>query len=318
MTQASSTHTNARDYRNGLLFGVACYGFWGLLPLYFIAIDFASALEIVANRALWTLLLCVLILLVTGGLRQLPRALRDRHQMKFLAPAAGLIAINWLAYVYAANHGQILQASLGYFINPLFTVLLGVVILRERLRKTQWLAMAIGLLAVIIIAVGYGHPPWLALTLAGSFGLYGLAKSYAGRTTGAVASLGVETLLLTPLALILMLWLDHQGQGHFLRDGAGRSLLLMTTGIVTTVPLTMFAAAARRLPLSLVGMLQYLAPSLQFIIAVYVEHEAMPPSRWVGFALIWVALAIISTDAVRQTRRKRRQRRDQAAIEPTP
>lgn len=295
--------------RSGLLFGVASYGIWGLLPLYFIVLDFASPLEIVANRTLWSLVFCAVLLPFMGGFGQIVRILKQRRQMLYLSAAAALIATNWLVYVYAVTNDQIVQASLGYFINPIVTVLLGVVVLRERLRRLQWLAVGISVLAVCIIAVGYGHLPWLAFTLAATFGLYGLVKSYTGRETGALAGLGVETLLLAPLALLVMLWLDQQGQGHLLRDSSAHTLLLMSAGIITALPLILFAAAARRLPLSVLGLLQYLAPSMQFLIGVYIEREAMSPSRWIGFGLIWLALTIISTDAVRHTRRNRALRR---------
>ncbi len=302
-------HTEASRRRSGLLFGLACYTIWGVLPLYFNQLAFASDLEIVANRTLWTFLLCTAILAATGALRQAVDALRHPRQLGFLAMAAALIATNWLIYVYAANHRQVLQASLGYFTNPILTVALGVVVLRERLRPMQWLAMGIGLCAVIVIGVGDGQPPWIALGLAFSFGLYGLAKSFAGRRTGAVPSLAVETLLLSPLAIAALYWLTVHGQTHFTSDGATSMLLLASTGIATAAPLTFFAAAARRLPLSVVGMLQYIAPTLQFIIAVVINHEPMPPSHWIGFAIIWLALVVLTTDALHSNRRNARLRR---------
>ncbi len=305
--EADNVHTTTP--RSGLLFGFACYGIWGLMPLYFIVLDFASPLEIVANRTAWSLLFCAVLLPFMGGFGQIMRVLRQRRQVLYLAAAAALIAINWLVYVYAVINDQIVQASLGYFINPIVTVLLGVVVLRERLRRLQWLAVGISVVAVGIIAMGYGHLPWLAFALAASFGLYGLVKSYTGREIGALASLGVETLLLAPLALLVMLWLDRHGQGHFLRDGSGHTLLLMSSGIITALPLILFAAAARRLPLSILGLLQYLTPSMQFLIGVYLQHEAMSSSRWVGFALIWLALTIVSADAVRHNRQNRALRR---------
>ena len=303
--KAHTVHQDSASLRSGLLFGIACYGIWGVLPLYLIALEFASALEVVAHRALWTAMICLTILAARRSLGELRETLRHGRQMAFLGAAAALIAVNWLVYVYAANQREVLQASLGYFINPLLTVLLGVFVLRERLRPAQWLAMAIAGIAVTIIAVGYGHLPWLALALAGSFGLYGLMKSFAGRRTGAVTSLAIETLLLAPFALLALRWLHAHGDSHFLADGWRSALLLASTGIVTATPLTFFAAAARRLPLSMLGMLQYLAPSLQFAIAVGVNHEAMSPSRWAGFLLIWTALAVLSTDALRHQRRQR-------------
>lgn len=315
----SGTHSTSSNHalsaRSGLLFGLACYGIWGVLPLYLIHLEFASALEVVAHRALWTALICLILLVATRTLGQLAYVFRHPRQLAFLAAAAALIAVNWLVYVYAASQREVLQASLGYFINPLLNVLLGVWVLREQLRRAQWLAMALATTAVLIIAIGYGHPPWLALTLAVSFGLYGLVKNRAGRHTGAIASLAIETLLLAPFALLALRWLGLHGQSHFLASGWHSALLLASTGIVTAAPLTFFAAAARRLPLSLLGMLQYLAPSLQFAIAVLVNHEAMSHSRWLGFALIWTALLILSTDALRA--QKRRRAHATAALEPS-
>ena len=234
--KAHTVHQDSASLRSGLLFGIACYGIWGVLPLYLIALEFASALEVVAHRALWTAVICLGILAARRSLGELRDTLRHGRQMAFLGAAAALIAVNWLVYVYAANQREVLQASLGYFINPLLTVLLGVFVLRERLRPAQWVAMAIAGIAVTIIAVGYGHLPWLALALAGSFGLYGLMKSFAGRRTGAVTSLAIETLLLAPFALLALNWLHAHGDSHFLADGWRSTLLLASTGIVTATP----------------------------------------------------------------------------------
>ncbi len=294
---------------SGLALGVGAYGIWGLLPLYFILIDFASPVEIVANRTLWSLLFCLLLLPFRRGFEHLWRTLRQPRLVGPLALAAALIATNWLVYVYAVTHGEVVQAALGYFINPIVTVLLGVMVLHERMRGLQWLAIAISLIAVVILTIDYGGFPWIAITLAISFGLYGLTKSRIGRDVGAITSLSVETLVLAPVALAVMLWLDAQGQGHFLRDGTARTLLLLAAGVITALPLVLFAAAARRLPLSTLGLLQYLAPLMQFLLGVFILGEAMPTSRWIGFSLIWLALCIISFDALRHSRRNRALRR---------
>jgi chloramphenicol-sensitive protein RarD len=309
----SPSHTFDAQRRHGLLFGLACYGIWGVLPLYFQRLAFASDLEIVGNRTLWTLLICTAILLFTGAIGKAVETLRNPRRLGFLAVAAALIGVNWLIYVYAANHRLVQQASLGYFTNPILTVGLGVLVLRENLRPLQWIAMGIGLIAVLVIAIGDGELPWVALGLAFSFGLYGLAKSYAGRHTGAVASLGIETLLLAPFAIAALAWLNSRGETHFTSEGARSMLWMASTGIVTAAPLTFFAAAARRLPLSIVGMMQYLAPTLQFIIAVAINHEPMPPSHWLGFGIIWLALAVLTGDALHHNRRNARQRRAEAA-----
>lgn len=295
--------------RAGLLFGITCYTLWGVFPLYFVQLDFAPALEIVAHRIIWSFLFCLALLVVTRRLPEFIAVLRNPRQLGALAIAAALIACNWLVYVYATNNGQVLQASLGYFINPLLTIMLGVVLLRERLRPAQWVAVAIGLVAIIVIAVGQGGLPWLALALAFSFGFYGLTKKFAGRHVAPIPSLAIETLVLTPLALLVLAWMTQHGQSHFTLHGSASALLLMSTGIATTIPLTTFAAAARRLPLRTLGMLQYIGPILQFIIAVAIAHEPMSPSRWLGFALIWVALTLVTVDAIRNSRRASRLRR---------
>lgn len=301
--------TPADTSRAGLLYGITCYTLWGVFPLYFLQLEFAPALEIVAHRILWSLLLCIGLLVVTRRLPEFFAVLRNPRQLSALAMAAALITCNWLTYVYATNNGQVLQASLGYFINPLLTVLLGVVLLRERLRPMQWLAVAIGLLAIIVIAVAQGGPPWLALTLALSFGFYGLSKKLAGRSIAPIPSLTIETLLLAPFALFALMWMTEHGQSHFLARGVSSALLLSSTGIATTIPLIAFASAARRLPLSTLGMLQYIGPILQFIVAVAILHEAMSPARWAGFALIWLALVLITFDALHNNRRNVRLRR---------
>ena len=303
------TSTQADNSRAGLLYGITCYTLWGVFPLYFIQLEFAPALEIVAHRIIWSLLLCVGLLTVTRRLPEFFGVLRNPRQLGSLAMAAALITCNWLTYVYATNNGHVLQASLGYFINPLLTILLGVVLLRERLRPMQWIAVAIGLLAIIVIAVGQGGPPWLALTLALTFGFYGLSKKLAGRSIAPIPSLTIETLLVAPLALLALLWMTEHGKSHFLAHGMSSALLLGSTGIATTIPLIAFAAAAQRLPLSMLGMLQYIGPILQFIVAVVVMHEVMSPTRWAGFGLIWVALVLITIDALHHSRRNVRLRR---------
>ncbi len=303
----SQQPTHARASRAGLIFGITCYTVWGVFPLYVVQLEFASALEIVAHRILWSLLLCLGLLAATRRLPEFVAVLRSPRQFGALALAAVLIACNWLVYVYAATSGQVLQASLGYFINPLLTVMLGVLVLRERLRPAQWLGVGIALVAIVLIAVGQGGPPWLALALAVSFGFYGLSKKQAGRSIAPIPSLTVETLVLAPLALLALAWLGSRGQTHFTVHGTRSALWLMSTGVATTLPLITFAAAARRLPLSTLGLLQYIGPSLQFVIAVVIAHEPMSPSRWIGFVMIWAALLLVSVDALHAQHQRRRQ-----------
>jgi chloramphenicol-sensitive protein RarD len=238
--------------------------------------------------------------------------LGDRRTMGILALAALVIAVNWGTYIWGVNNGHVVETSLGYFINPLVTVLMGVVILGERLRTLQWVALGIAALAVIGLTVEYGRPPWVALVLAFSFGSYGLAKKKAN--VGAVESLTVETLLLAPVAAGYILWLADQGTSTFGTEGVGHALLIMTTGIVTAVPLICFGAAATRVSLTTIGLLQYLAPTIQFALGVLVFHEAMPPMRWVGFGLVWVALVMFTYEAVTYRRRQLRLTAEASAL----
>lgn len=300
----------------GLAYGVTCYAIWGFFPLYVQQLKFASAPEIVAHRVLWSLFVCLILLVATRRVREFLAVLRSPRQLGTLALAAIFIGCNWLTYVYATNSDQVLQAALGYFINPLLSILLGVFVLRERLRPAQWLAVGIGALAIAVIALGQRQAPWLALAMAASFALYGLAKNFAGRHVAPIPSLATETLVLTPLAFATLGWLAAHGQTHFIGHGASKTLWLMSTGLATAIPLILFGAATRRLPLSTVGMLQYLAPVLLFIIAVFAQHEPMSILRWCGFALIWVALIIVIVDALRS--RRRRDVTPEPAIAPEP
>jgi chloramphenicol-sensitive protein RarD len=208
--------------------------------------------------------------------------------------------VNWTGYIWGVNHGYVVETSLGYFINPLVTVLMGVLVLRERMRPLQWVAMGIGLLAVLVLAIDYGRPPWIALLLAFSFGTYGLLKKQAN--AGAVESLALETAVVAPIALLYVAWLGATANGHFTSEGVGHTALFVSSGLVTAIPLICFGAAAIRVPLVVLGLLQYLAPILQFALGVLYFHEDMPLGRWVGFGLVWVALAIFTSEAVRHRR----------------
>ena len=294
-----------RSMRWGMLLGVACYVMWGTLPLYFPLLSPAGAVEIIAHRVVWSLLFCMILLLVTRQFTDFAHVLRSRRLMVELSVAAVLVAGNWMIYVFAVTSGHVIDASLGYFINPFVTVLLAVVVLKERLRPTQWVALGFGLAAVIVITVGLGAVPWLSLGLALTFGFYGLIKNRVGPHVAAVPSLAVETTVLAPVALGYLVWLTTQGTSTFLHDGAGHALLLASSGIVTALPLLCFGAAARILPLRVIGMLQYITPIMQLLVGVLVFDEHMPPLRWAGFALVWVALTILTVDALRATRATR-------------
>jgi chloramphenicol-sensitive protein RarD len=295
---------------SGLGFAVAAYGLWGFLPVYFLLLAPSSAVEIVAWRVVLSLVFCVALLAVTRAFGPFAAALRDRRIMVLSALAGVLIAINWVVYVYGSTNGFIVEAALGYFINPIVTVALGVLVLRERLRTAQWVAVGISVAAVLVLAIGYGEPPWIALTLAFSFGIYGLIKNRMGPRVTAVAGLTLETAWLAPIAVVVLVLFTATGTLTMATAGAGHAVILGLAGIVTAVPLLLFAGAARRLPLTVMGFIQYLAPLLQFVFGVAVMGEPMPLERWIGFALVWVALAVLTADALQhrgaETRRHRR------------
>ncbi|WP_230117542.1 EamA family transporter RarD [Arthrobacter sp. Bi83] len=287
----------------GVLFGIGAYGLWGLLPLYFFVLHPAGAVEIVANRVVWSLLFCALLITVTRAWRVLGAAFRDRSVLGTLAIAAGLIAVNWLTYTYGVTTGQAVEASLGYFINPLVSVLLGVFVLKETLRPLQWAAVGIGFIAVGVLTVSYGKLPWIALTLAISFGLYGFVKKRVGPRVDAITSLSMETIVLTPLAAATMIFLGVSGGASLASNGAGHFWLLAASGIITAVPLLFFGASARRLPMTTIGLLQYFAPVLQFIVALAVFRETMTLDRWIGFGVVWLALLLLTVDMLATARK---------------
>ncbi|MGY3378656.1 chloramphenicol-sensitive protein RarD [Arthrobacter sp. TE12231] len=280
----------------GILFGIGAYGLWGLLPLYFYALQPAGAIEIVANRVVWSLVFCVLLITVTRSWRVLAAAFRNRAVIGPLSIAAALIAVNWLTYTYGVTTGQAVEASLGYFINPLVSVLLGVFVLKEKLRPLQWAAVGIGFIAVGVLTVSYGKLPWIALTLALSFGLYGFVKKRVGPRADAITSLTVETIVLAPPAAATMIVLAVSGAATLASNGAGHFWLLVASGVITAVPLLFFGASARRLPMTTIGLLQYFAPVLQFIVALVVFKEPMTLDRWIGFGVVWLALLVLTVD----------------------
>ena len=287
----------------GVLFGIGAYGLWGLLPLYFFVLQPAGAVEIVANRVVWSLLFCALLITVTRTWRVLGAAFRNRSVLLTLAIAAGLIAVNWLTYTYGVTTGQAVEASLGYFINPLVSVLLGVFVLKETLRPLQWAAVGIGFIAVIVLTFSYGKLPWIALTLAVSFGLYGFVKKRVGPRVDAITSLTVETIVLAPLAAATMIFLAVSGSASLASNGAGHFWLLVSSGVITAVPLLFFGASARRLPMTTIGLLQYFAPVLQFVVALAVFQEAMTLDRWIGFGVVWLALLVLTVDMLAVARK---------------
>jgi len=284
---------------------VLAYVLWGAFPIYFALLDAVSPIEVVAHRIIWTLVFLIIVITIAKTWRSVKRALNTKTILILLA-AAVFISINWLFYVYAVATDQVVQASLGYFINPLISVALAVILLRERLRITQWVAVVIAVVAVAVLTVSYGSVPWISLVLGFSFGMYGLLKKVAN--VGSTESLAIETAALAPFAFALMgLW-EWNGQAAFVLDGWQISILLVLLGPVTALPLLAFGGAATRIPLSTLGLLQYITPILQFALGVYVFNEAMPTSRWIGFFIVWTALVVFSIDAYRHSRQRGRDR----------
>ncbi len=288
------------ENRKGLIYGAAAYLLWGLFPLFWPLLEPANAVEILAQRMIWSLVFIVAVIAVTRNLSGLRSLVADRPKLIKLALAAVLVSINWGVYIWSVNSGHVVESSLGYFINPLLTILLGVLVLKETLGRLQWIAVAIATVAIAVLTLDYGRLPWIALTLAASFGGYGFLKKQVG--AGAVDSLAIETGVLAAPALITLIVLAEQSRLTFGQHGLPNSLLLASTGVVTAIPLLLFAAGARRLPLTSVGLLQYLAPVLQFAVGVGIRHEPMPPARLVGFGLVWVALLVLTGDALHRHR----------------
>lgn len=288
----------------GYLYGLAAYVSWGFFPIYFKSLRPAGPVEILAHRIVWSLVFVALLLTVLRRWPAVSGLLRNGRGTGGIVLAAVLIGANWWTYIYGVNSGQVVQTSLGYFITPLISVLFGVVLLGERLRGAQWLAVALGALAVAVLTVDYGHLPYIALVLAGSFGCYGLIKKRLG--VPPADGLFVESATLALPALAVMAWLAaHTGAtvGHV---SAGHTALILLSGAITAVPLLLFAAAANAIPLTSVGILQYVAPVLQLCVGLLVYHEPMPPARLAGFALVWLALALFTWDALRAARRRAR------------
>ncbi|MGV9210795.1 EamA family transporter RarD [Micromonospora sp. RB23] len=289
--------------RLGYLYGIGAYLLWGFFPLYFKLLRPTGPLEILAHRIVWSVLFVALLLGALRNIGFLRTLLRRRAALAGIVAAATLIAVNWGTYIYGVSSDRVVETALGYFINPLVVVLLGVTVLRERLRAAQWVALGIGGSAVAVLAVDYGRLPWLALTLAFSFAGYGLIKKQLGLP--ATEGLFVESAVLALPALGYLAWLSRHDGLTFGHVSAGHTALLVLAGAATAIPLLLFAGAANRLPLTGLGMIQYLAPVLQLACGVLIFHEPMPPARVAGFALVWLALVVFTADAIRQARRAR-------------
>ena len=288
--------------RRGTLYGAGAYLLWGLFPLYWPLLAPSAPLEVLAHRILWSLVVVVVLLAVTRRVEQVRAAVRDRRRLAQIALAAVVVAVNWGTYIYGVTNDRVVETSLGYFVNPIVTVLLGVIVLGERLRPAQWTALGAAFVAVVVLTVENGSPPWIALVLAFSFGTYGLLKKTAG--VGAVEGLAVETGVLLPVAAV---YVAAIGGGTFATEGAGHAALLALSGVVTAIPLLLFGAAASRIPLSTLGVLQYLAPTMQFVLGITLFDEPLPAVKLLGFVLVWCAVALFTIDLLRHGRQLRLQ-----------
>jgi chloramphenicol-sensitive protein RarD len=289
------------EQRRGFLFGSAAYLLWGLFPLYWKLLDSSGAVELLAHRILWSLVTVALLVGVQNRFGQVRLLMADPRRRWPLMIGAVLISVNWGAYIWGVNHGRVVETSLGYFITPLFTVLLGVFVLKERLRLAQWIALAVAFVAVVGLTIENGRPPWVAIILTFSWGFYGLVKKKA--SAGAVEGMAVESATVAPIALVAVLVLAFQGHSTVTHQGGGYLALVLLTGPLTAVPLLLFGAAATRVSMTTLGLLNYIAPIMQFMGGVLVFHELMPPMRWGGFGLVWLALVILTWDGLAQRRR---------------
>ena len=292
------------ETRRGAVFGATAYLLWGVFPVYFKLLEPAGAVEVLAHRVVWSLVVVAVLVQVTRRWTGVRAVVSDRRKLTRLAVAAGLLGLNWGVYVYGVISDRVLETSLGYFITPLVSVMLGVVVLRERLRALQWIALGIASIAVLVLSVAYGRVPWIALVLAFSFGTYGLLKKTA--VVGALEGLTVETAVLAPAALVFLVGSYLAGSATQTSHGPGHAGLLVLLGLITAVPLLFFAAAASRVTLTTLGMLQYLAPTMQFLLGVLVFDEALGTARLLGFCLVWTALLLFTADLVGRRRRSLR------------
>ncbi|MET0448683.1 MAG: EamA family transporter RarD [Aeromicrobium sp.] len=300
------------DSKGGVIFGVAAYLCWGFFPLYWPLLEPAGSLEILAHRFVWSMVFVLVAITATGRWATFRAIARDRRMMLILAAASITIALNWGGFIYGVTNGHVIETSLGYFINPLVTVLLAVFVLKEKLRPAQWVAVAVGTIAVVVLTVDYGRLPWVALLVAFSFATYGFLKKKAD--LGAFEGLGMETAILFPVALAFLIVLQLRGELAFGHEGPGNVALLVGTGVVTAIPLLLFGAAATRLSLSTIGILQDLGPVIQFITGLLIFDEDMTGPRWAGFVIVWLALVIFTVDAIVNRRRVLRQSAEACAI----
>ena len=285
----------------GLLYGLSAYLIWGSFPLIIAAASFADPFEVVVWRVVFGFIFAALLVSIVGGWKEILQIVKSAQRLKWVAVASLMIYINWVVYVVAVATGNVIESSLGYFINPLVTVLFAVLLLKEKLRPMQWVALSIGAVAVVVLTLDYGRLPFIAIALAVSFGIYSLAKNRVGKKIPALQSFTIESGLVVPVALV-QLWLVSQSAQIMLFSGFVETSILVGFGILTAIPLILFGAAASRVPLSRIGFIQYLTPTIQFSIGFFVFGEPMPTVRWIGFALVWVSLAILTFDALKRKR----------------
>jgi len=283
----------------GLLFGISAYVLWGAFPLYWPLLEPANPLEIVSHRAVWTLVFCFIVLAATKALKSTLATLKRPKIAAKLFLTSLLISINWLVYIWATNNGHVVEASLGYYINPLIIIGFGVILLKEKMRLLQWAAVIIASIGVLVLTIDYGRLPWIAFALAISWGSYGLIKKQLG--LGALEGLAIETFISAFFYLGYLIYIGNQGTGQF-GHHVGLTLLLMSAGAITAIPLLLFNGSATRLPFTTIGLLQYITPTLQFSVGVWIRHEDMPTARWIGFLIIWVALTTLGFDLVKSSR----------------
>ena len=305
-----SDQDNQNESRRGLLFGSLAYAMWGVLPIFFRALEPASPLEILGQRILWSAVFCMMLWGFRREFAWFGKLIRKPRSMLILTLAAYILALNWGVYIYAVSVGNVLESSLGYFINPLMTVLVGVIVLKERMNTLQWTAIALGTMAVIVISIDYGRLPYIALTLAITFTIYGFIKKQIGAGIGAVETMTMESLLLLPFAIGALGYIKLAGDNlTFASEGLSHTFLIIMLGVVTMLPLALFTSAAVRLPLFMIGLLQFLAPIGQFLVAVLIFKEEVPTARWIGFGFVWLALTVLTFDMIRRGTAQRRVRR---------
>ena len=300
------TPETAAQERLGGIYAFGAYFLWGFMPLYFLLLAPIGPWEVIVWRILFSLVFCAILLTVTRTWPKLLAILRDRRLVFWTIIAGLLIYVNWQVFLIGILTGHVIEGSLGYFINPIVTVLLGVLVLHERLRPAQWAAIAIAVVAVVVIIVAHGTFPWIALTLAASFGAYGLVKKQIGPKVDAISGLTLESLWLTPIALVQLIVVANTTGLVFGTQGAGHTVLVTLAGVITAVPLLLFAAGARRAPLVVIGLLQFVAPIMQFLTGWWMLGEPMPLERWIGFGLVWVALIVLMVDSIASARGSRR------------